>query len=168
MMKKRCFPKSADILLSLFHDAEYYQLDGFFTVLKPLVREVDIVSQLEIAPNFKPRSGNYTSDNVPPPKGKDYAGSHWFNVSFHSVQTVSYKHKNLSGLSFNSIRFNHPLSFLNCNLTDASFMSCSFGSHVTFEHCILDNATFSEVEGLVTNVSFTDCNTDETRFGEYG
>ena len=75
----RSFPKSADILLSLFHDAEYYQLDGLFTVLKPLVREVDIVSQLEIAPNFKPRSGNYTSDNVPPPKGKDYAGSHWFN-----------------------------------------------------------------------------------------
>ena len=165
----RSFPKSADILLGLFRDAEYYQLDGLFNVLKPLVREVDIVSQTEIAPNFKPGSGNYKVDTVPPKEvDYTYVGPLEFNVSFHSVQAVSYKHKNLSGLSFDGTRFNHPLSFLNCNLTDASFMSCSFGSNVTFEHCILDNTAFSRVEGLVTNVSFTDSNTDGTSFGEFG
>ena len=162
------FPRSVVVLQGFLREAKYYQLDGLVAALKSLLREVDTVMQNDIAINFKPFSECYVTDGVHQGgrhHNRMYAGT--FNVNSHSVQAVSYKHKNMKGLSFNAIRFDHPLSLVNCDLTDASFISCSFGSDVTFEDCILDDTRFSSINGLVANfhsVSFTGSNTDKAQF----
>ncbi|XP_065914500.1 uncharacterized protein [Dysidea avara] len=151
------FPKSLELLQEIFCEAKYYQLSGLLIALNSLMREVDVVSQDSIALHFVAGSGRYNSENS--------GGS--FNVKYHSKQAISYKLKNMKGLSFNSMRFSYPLSFSDCDLSNASFTNCFFESDVIFEDCILDGTTFSMLYGLVAtlhNVSFTGSKTDNTNF----
>ena len=161
------FPRSVEVLLGFLREAKYYQLDGLVTALESLLREVDTISQNDIAINFKSgMAGQYNVD------GSAYQGGrHGYgvmcSVNSHSVQAVVYKHKYMRGVSFNAIRFDHPLSLVSCDLTGASFVSCSFGSDVAFVDCILDDTKFSNINGLVTNshsVSFTGSKTDKAKF----
>ncbi|XP_065913969.1 uncharacterized protein [Dysidea avara] len=162
------FPRSVEVLLGFLREAKYYQLDGLVTALGSLLREVDTITQNDIVTNFKPFSNQYSVDGG---SNVYHGGRHgygaMFNVNSHSVQAVVYKHKNMRGLSFNAIRFDHPLSLVSCDLTGASFMSCSFGSDVAFVDCVLDDTKFSNINGLVTNshsVSFTGSKTDKAKF----
>ncbi|XP_065914483.1 uncharacterized protein [Dysidea avara] len=181
------FPKSTDVLLGLLYDAKYYQLDGLVTALSAVLREVDFISQDDISINFKSGSGNYKVDGVTnPPQGRQRAHSSFnmasgncvqisgtFNqqidsitVHSHSLQAVSYERKSMKKLSFRSIRFDHPVSFFSCNLTSTSFTECSFGSCIVFKDCILDCTSFSNVNGLVANVSFIGSKIDRTYFSD--
>ena len=151
------FPKSADILLEIIRESEFYQLNGLTSVLKPLLRESDVVIQDKITPLFFSGGGNYITD---------YGGNN-FNVSYYSKDKIRFKHKNMRGLSFNYMRFAHAVSFINCDLTNATFQYSCFESDAIFEDCILDNATFNYVKGLVTNsckISFAGSKTDKTGF----
>ena len=151
------FPKSVDILLELNREAEFYQLEGLASVLRPLLREVDIVNQDKITFLFSSGSGNYNSD----------CSNHNFTTSYLSRNKILFKNKNMKGLNFNAMRFAHAVSFINCDLTNTVFQYCCFESDAIFEDCILDNTTFNHLKGLVTNsgkVSFTGSKTDKTRF----
>jgi len=153
----RWFPKSFEFLQEIFCEAKYYQLEGLINALKPLVREVDVVSQNDISVNFTSGSGSYNTD---------YAGRS-FNVSYHSLHTISYEVKKMKQLHFSNMRFLHPVSFISCDLSSTSFQYCCFESDVLFEDCILDNVTFSVINGFVNNshiVSFSGCKTDKTSF----
>ncbi|XP_065885242.1 uncharacterized protein [Dysidea avara] len=186
------FPKSADGLLGLLYDAKYYQLDGLVTAINSLLREVDVISQNDITIHFKAGSGKYKADGASNPSqlghslglghapgsgqwgGDNFSGLQQFGtavqpsnsvtITLHSMQVVSYEHKSMKRISFKSIRFDHPVSFINCNLTGASFVSCSFGSDVNFKDCILHGTKFSNINGLVTNVNFTGSKIDNTNF----
>ena len=150
-------PISSDILSELVREAKFYQLDDLASLLKPVLRENDVVNQNQITPLFLSGGGGYSTD---------YGGSA-FNVSYHSRNKIGFKHKNMRGLSFNAMKFAHEASFINCDLTNASFQYVCFESDVIFEDCILDNTTISYIKGLVTNsckVSFTGSKTDKTRF----
>ena len=70
-----------------------------------------------------------------------------FIVRSHAIHKIEFKHKNMRELSFGSIRFNQPVSFINCDLTNALFLHIYFRSDVIFEDCILDNTTFKTVKG---------------------
>ena len=152
------FPKSVDTLLELLREANFYQLDGLASLLKPLLRKYDIVAQNQIELLFLSASGTYTTD---------YPNAQNFNVSYHSRDKIVFKYKTLKGLSFSCMRFVHPVSFIECDLTNAAFQNCCFESDAIFEGCILDNTTFNYIKGLVTNsckVSFTGSKTDKTSF----
>ena len=151
------FPKSTDVLLELIRESEFFQLNGLTSVLKPVLRESDVVSQDKITPLFFSGSGNYNTDY----------GGYNFSVSYYSKDKIRFKHKNMRGLSFNYMRFAHAVSFINCDLTNAAFQYNCFESDAIFEDCILDNTTFTYVKGLVTNsckVSFAGSTTDKTSF----
>ena len=151
------FPKSPDALSELIREAKFYQLDDLGSLLKPILRDNDVVNQNQITPLFLSGSGRYSPD---------YGGA-TFNVSYHSRDKIGFKHKSIRGLSFNYIRFIHAVSFVNCDLTSASFQYVYFELDAIFEDCILDNTTFCTVKGLVTNshkVSFTGSKTDATGF----
>ena len=153
----RSYPKSYEAVQEILREATYYQLDGLVTALNPLVRESDVVPQNDIPHNFKAGTGYYSTD---------YSQGA-FNVSYHSKQAITYKLKSMKGLSFNALRFLHPVSFISCNLCNASFTYCSFESDVTFEDCILDGTKLNYIYGLVTNshkISFTGSNTDSANF----
>ena len=177
------FPKSVDVLLGLLYDAKYYQLNGLTTAIIPLLREVDVISQDDIAIHFKAGTGNYKADGASYPSlggqhaqrfglgvpQKGLSGGlaiqpNSITVNLHSIQVVLYEQKKLKKIYFGYIRFNHMVSFINCNLTGASFVSCSFGSGAKFEDCILDGTKFSNINGLVANVSFTGSKIDQTNF----
>ena len=120
-------------------------------------RENDIVKQNQITPLFFSDSGTYHTDY----------GGNAFIVSYYSKDKIKFKHKNIRGLSFNSMRFAHAVSFIYCDLTNASFQQSCFESDAIFEDCILDNTRFSNVKGLVTNsckVSFAGSKTNKTNF----
>ena len=161
----KSIPESAEDVLGLYRDAEYYQLEGLVTALQPLVREVDEVCYQSVAVNFKPGSGTYDVDgNLPPRTGGNPTT---ITAKFQSTQAISYKHKSLKNLTFNAVRFDHPVSFINCNLSGTSFSGCSFGSDAIFEDCILDGTKFSDINGLVSNphkVSFAGSKVDKIRF----
>jgi len=139
------FPKSVDVLLALLFDAKYYQLDGLVTTVCSLLRDIDIVSQDDIAIHFKAGSGNYKPDGAanPPQGGQNFTGigklslgemhqsANSIVVNEVSLQALSYEHKCMKRLSFTAMRFNHPVSFVNCNLSNASFSNCSFGSKIS-------------------------------------
>ncbi|XP_065914490.1 BTB/POZ domain-containing protein KCTD21-like [Dysidea avara] len=153
----RWYPKSFEALQEIFCEAKYYQLEGLINALKPLVREVDVVSQNDILLNFTSGDGSYNTD---------YSGGS-FDVSYDSMQAISYKVKSMKKLYFSNLKFVYPVSFISCDLTNASFSYCCFESDVVFEDCILDNTTFSIINGLVTNshnVSFSGSKTDKTNF----
>ena len=95
------FPKSTDVLLELIHESKFYRLDGLTTLLKPLLRESNVVNQNEITPLFSYGSGNYSSD---------YVGGH-FRVSHQSKDKIGFKHMNMRGLSFYAMKFVHAVSF---------------------------------------------------------
>ena len=150
-------PKSPDVLLDIFREAKFYQLNGLTALLKPILRENVVVNQNQITLLFSSGSGTYYTD---------YGGSA-ISVSYHSRDKIEFKHKNMSRLSFNYIRFVHAVSFVNCDLTSTTFQYTCFESDAIFEDCILDNTTFSYVKGLVSNsfkVSFTGSKTDKTSF----
>ena len=152
------FPRSGEILLELIREAKYYQLEGLVVALTSFVQEVDVVSQDDITNKLTSGSGYCRPD---------YGGNAGFQAGYQSRQAISYKLKNMSRLSFSTIRFLHPVSFINCNLSNASFTFCFFGSDVTFENCLLDDTRFTSIYGLVTNshkVSFTGSKTDKTNF----
>ena len=152
------FPKSAEVLQEILREAMYYQLESLVVILKPLVCRLNVVPQSDVADNFISVSG-YTQCT-------DYGGSS-FTINYHSTQAISYKMKNMRGLSFSYMKFLHPVSFISCDLRKASFVQCFFESNVTFEDCILDNTQFSSISGLVANshnVSFTGSKTDNTNF----
>ncbi|XP_065914492.1 uncharacterized protein [Dysidea avara] len=134
-------PQSPETVRELLREAKYYQLKGFVTALKPLVREVSVVSQNDIAHNFISGSGTHYSE---------YDGNYIY-VSYHSKQSISYKWKNMKQLSFNAMKFAHPVSFISCDLSNASFSSCVFEADVTFQDCVLDGTAFSDICGLVDN-----------------
>ena len=160
------FPRSVEVLLGFLREAKYYQLDGLVTVIRSLLRELDTVTQADIAVNFK--SGTAYQCNVDGANMQQYRHGVTYNavinVSTHSMQAILYKYKNMRGLSFNAIRFDHPLCLVSCDLTGASFVSCSFGANVSFKDCILDETKFSGVHGLVANCNFAGSNTDKTEF----
>ena len=160
------FPKSADVLLELIRETKFYQLDGLTSVLKPLLRENDVVIQDKITPLFFSDGGTYYTEYVGP---LDYRGyqQNTINVSYSSRDKIRFKHKNMRGLSFNYMRFSHAVSFIDCDLTNATFQHNCFESDAIFEDCILDNTTFTFIQGLVTNsckVSFAGSKTDKTKF----
>ena len=147
------FPKSADVLLELIRKSEFYQFDGLPSVLKPLLRESDVVIQNKITPLFFSGGGNYNTE---------YRVDN-FSVSYYSKDKIRFKHKNMRGLSFDGIRFAHAVSFINFDLTNAIFQYICFESESIFEDCILDNIRFNYVKGLVTNsckVSFAGSKTE--------
>jgi len=154
------FPRSTEVLQEILREATYYQLGGLVTAIHPLIREVNIVSQNDIAVHFKPGSGNFVSIYI-----KGECGS-FINLNQVSAHVISYKNKNMRGLSFNAIKFVYPVSFVGCDLSFASFSCCCFESKVAFEDCILDDTIFSNVGGLVNNShsSFTDSKTSKTKF----
>jgi len=144
-------------LAELFRESEFYQLEGLSSMLKVLLREHNTVSQSDIALKFIPGGGNFNSD----------CANYNFNVSYHSKSKITFRHKSMIGLSFNSMRFLHSASFVNCDLTNSSFQYCCFESDVIFEDCILDSTTFVYIKGLVNNshkVSFSGSKTDITNF----
>ena len=152
------FPQSPDVLLELIREAKFYQLDGLTTLLKPLLRENNVVNQNQITPLFLSCNANYSPD---------YKVGGTFNVSYQSKDKIEFKHKNMRGLSFNAMKFVHAVSFIDCDLTNTSFTYTYFESDAIFEDCILDHTTFSSVKGLVSNsfkVSFTGSKTDKTSF----
>ena len=151
------FPKSPDVLSELLREAKFYQLDGLVPMLGPLLRDIDVINQNKITPLFFSSSGTYYTDY----------GGHSINISLQTRDKVIFKHKNMRSLSFNYIRFDHAVSFIDCDLTSACFQYCCFESDAIFEDCILDSTTFTYVKGLVTNsckVSFTGSKTDKTSF----
>ena len=151
------FPKSSDVLLELIRETKFYQLDGLTSVLKPILRDSDVVIQNQITPLFYSGSGTYYTD---------YVGSTTITV-YYSKDKIKFKHKNMRGLSFNYMRFSHAVSFINCDLTNATFQYNCFESDAIFEDCILDDTTFNYVKGLVSNsckVSFAGSKTDKTNF----
>jgi len=183
------FPKSVDVLLALSFDAKYYQLDSLVTAVCSLLRDIDFVSQEDIGIHFKAGSGNYEPDGaLQGPRGQRVMGNnqlggglyvgvqpagflhlssglnHNIIVSQVSLRAISYEHKCMKNLSFISMRFNHPVSFVNCNLSNTSFSSCSFGSSVSFKDCILDDTKFSNINGIVANVSFSGSKISKTNF----
>ena len=154
------FPKSAEIVLGLYHDAEFYQLKGLATALHPLMRDVDEVCFKDVFANFNPDVGSYCAD------GSSYDNPVRFQVERHSIRAISFQHKSLRGLCFNAIRFDHPLSFTNCNLSGSSFTNCCFESNVIFKDCILDDTVFSCVKGLLSSFSFNGCKIDKAKFDD--
>ena len=150
-------------LRQLLHEAKYYQLESLATVLTPLVRECSVVSQNDISSKCicsRSRSGtNYVDYGV----GSPYL----YSETYQSKEAISYKLKNMRGLSFSKITFLYPVSFIDCDLSNASFDNCCFESDVIFKDCILDDTKFNFAYGLVTNshnVSFTGSKTDMTNF----
>jgi len=154
------FPKSTEVLQEILREATYYQLEGLVTAINPIIREVNVISQNDMAVHFKPGSGNFVSSYI-----KGECGS-FINLSQHSAHVISYTNKNIRGLSFNAIKFVYPVSFIGCDLSFTAFTCCCFESNVTFEDCVLDDTIFSNVGGLVTNshASFTGSKTDKTKF----
>lgn len=152
--------KSFEVLLGLLREAKYFQLDGLVTAIKPLLREVDVITQHDAEINFKPsiKSLQYQTDPQPGYLGK------LFCITSMSWHAVVYECKNMKKLLFHSIRFDHPVSFISCDLTSASFRECSFGSSVTFKDCILDNTEFTKIGGIVANVNFTGSKIDKINF----
>ncbi|XP_065914493.1 uncharacterized protein [Dysidea avara] len=158
----QCFPKSAEALREILHEATYYQLEGLISTLSPLVREVNVVFQDHILSNFA-TADNYISTDK---NSTDYNGEE-FNTWHRSIQTISYQLKNMKNLSFFSMKFVHPVSFISCDLSNASFERCCFESDVLFKDCILANTKFTDINGLITNshsVSFTGSKTCKTIF----
>ena len=152
-------PKSYDILSELIRETKFYQLDGLSSLLKLMLRDIDVVNQNQIRPLFMSCDCSCTYYT-------DYGGTS-FNVSYYSRDKIGFEYKNMRGLSFECMRFIHAVSFVNCDLTNASFYYVCFESDAIFEDCILDNTTFINIKGLVTNshkVSFTGSKTDTTRF----
>ena len=152
------FPKSTDVLMELIREAKFYQLEGLTTMLKPILRECDVVFQNQIASLFLPGGSGYNPD---------YTGGSYFNVSYYSKDKIVFRCKTMKGLQFNAMRFAHAVSFIDCDLTNANFTYCCFESDAIFEDCILDNTRFTFIYGLVTNthkVSFTGSKTDKTNF----
>ena len=80
----KSFPKSADVVLGLFHDAEYYQLEGLITALHPLVRDVDDVCHKDIAVHFKAAlyANSHNADEG------SYESPIRFTVRFNSIQPI--------------------------------------------------------------------------------
>ena len=152
------FPKSPDVLSELLREAKFYQLDGLVSMLGPLLRDIDVINQSKITPLFFSCSSTYYNTEY---------GGHSINTSLQSKDKIMFKHKNMRGLSFNNIRFDHAVLFINCDLTNAYFQYCCFESDAIFEDCILDHTGFNYIKGLVTNsckVSFTGSKTDTTSF----
>ena len=128
------FPKSADILLELVHESEFYQLDGLTSVLKPVLRESDVVIQDQITSLFFSGGGNYNTD---------YGGNN-FSVSYYSKDKIRFKHKNMRGLSFNYIYtvkiwvlYQHLLGCPVACLKTAPqgcWKKCYHNSHLVFSH----------------------------------
>ena len=150
-------PNSPDVLLDLFHEAKFYQLDGLTSLLKPILRENVVVKQNQIALLFSSGSGTYYTD---------YGGSA-INVNYHSRDKINFKHKNMKKLCFSYMRFVYAVTFVNCDLTSAAFQYTCFESDAIFEDCILDGTMFNNVKGLVSNsfkVSFTGSKTNKTNF----
>ena len=150
-------PKSFDILSELIRETKFYQLDGLNSLLKLLLRDIDVVHQNQITPLFLSGSCSYNTD---------YGGT-TFNVSYYSRDKIGFEYKNMRELSFSSMRFVHAVSFVNCDLTNASFHYICFESDAIFEDCILANTKFTNIKGLVSNshkVSFTGSKTDATGF----
>ena len=150
------FPHSPETVRELLREAKYYQLEGLVTALN-LLWDCDVISQNDISDMFTSYSTSYDTDYS--------LGS--FSVSYKSTQAIAYKTKNMKGLSFNSMMFSHPVSFIDCDLTNTAFTYCYFGSDVIFKYCILDGTRFSYTYGLVTNshnVSFTGSVTNKTSF----
>ena len=160
----RSFPKSCEELLGLLREAKYYQLEGLVSALGLQLREADVITQNEISAHFKPKAYNvlcaYLSEIV--------------YCTHRSTHAISYKHKNMRGLSFDAIKFEYPVTFIDSDLSLASFTSCSFESDVIFQNCILDDATFLRVNGLVAvagrkithDVSFASSKTNMTNFDD--
>ncbi|XP_065901875.1 uncharacterized protein [Dysidea avara] len=158
------FPKSHEALLGLLREAKYFQLQGLVSAFGPLLREVDVIFQNDIAVHFISQLGVVTCE---------YSLSIVFQTTQRSTRAISYKHKNMRGLSFNAIKFDYPVSFIGCDLSVASFTCCCFESDVTFQNCILDDTVFFQVNGLASfnrfshvthNVTFTGSKTDKTNF----
>ena len=152
------FPESPGVLLELIREAKFYQLEGLVKVITPVLRERDIVAQNQITSLFLSKGGSFSTDYSPVAS---------FNVSYWSRDKIKFKCKNMRGLSFSHVKFDHAISFIGCDLTSASFQYCFFESDVIFEDCILDNTAFSSIKGVVTNsckVSFTGSKTDKTSF----
>ena len=164
------FPRSPDVLLELFHEAKFYQLDGLTTLLKPiLLRQSNVVNQHQISSGFLLTFSNFASDSNMTycTDYNDGFKSDRFIVTLHSRDKIEFKHASMRGLSFTAIRFDHPVSFINCDLANTLFLYIYFQSDVIFEDCILDNTTFNKVKGLADNshkVSFTGSKTDKTNF----
>ena len=150
-------PNSPEVLLELFREAIFYQLDSLASLLKPILRESVVVNQNQIAFLFFSGSGTYYTDY----------GRNVINVNYHSKDKIKFKHKNMKKLCFSYMRFVHAVSFVNCDLTSATFQHVCFESDTIFEDCILDGTMFNNVKGLVSNsfkVTFTGSKTDKTNF----
>ena len=149
-------PRSIDALLELLHEAKFYRLDGLTSLLKPLLRKIDVVVQNEIASLF-------FSVSSPCSACTDYRGC-TFGITYCSSDKIMFKYKNMRKLSFISMKFAYAVSFIDCDLTYATFKCCSFESGAIFENCILDHTTFNNIKGLVTKSRFTGSKTDKTNF----
>ena len=159
----RRFPRSPEVLQEILHEAKYYQLDGLVTVLTHSVS----VSQKDVQRNFISSDSSYHTDYEANHQYATYTQASTIKVKYLSERAISFKWKNMNGLSFNAMRFFRPVSFISCDLSNASFTDCVFDSDVTFENCNLDGTTFRNICGLVPNrcsVSFTDSNTEKAKF----
>ena len=155
----RSFPKTLDTLQGIFREAEYYQLEGLVGTLKPFICQCDVLSQDDIEDDFVSVE-SYSC-------GKDYGlnalyGN--FRINSHSIQAISYQMKNAKRLYFKNLKFLHPVSFISCDLRGACFCESAFESDVTFNDCLLDGTCFSDTKGFISNVSFIDSKTDNTKF----
>jgi len=170
----RSFPKSCEVLLGLLREAKYYQLEGLVSTIGMYLCEFDVVSQNDISVDFKRNTKNMHFEC-------DYSHAVKVNCVYarRSAGTISYEHKNMRGLSFESIRFTYPVSFVGCDLSFACFNQCFFESDVIFEDCILDDTVFSQINGIVVHkagkeyvltdfhdVSFAGSKTDMTNFDD--
>ncbi len=55
---------------------------------------------------------------------------------------------NLVGMTFEKVKFAHPVTFINCILVSARFIQCNFKSVVNFTNVDVYNARFDNCEGL--------------------
>lgn len=64
-------------------------------------------------------------------------------------QKILIKEKNLTGIVFDRVHFQHPTSFEGSILQKAEFRGCFFDAAINFTDCDLYNATFDHCEGAL-------------------
>ena len=135
--------KSADryMLYDILCEVKYYRLAELERLIQRRVVALDRPLAFDqIASKFQP---------MKKPSSATKAAGDANPYVFTTSQSIMLKEKNLTGVIFDRVHFQHPTSFERSILQKAEFRGCFFDAAINFTDCDLYGATFDHCKGVL-------------------
>ena len=116
-------------LNEILYDTQFYKIKG----LELLIR------RKAVSLSHKRKFEDMVAENYFKPNDK---------LTYVTTRKFVLENWNLTGTTFNKVKFAHPVTFINCILESAKFVQCNFESAVNFTNVDLFRAHFDRCEGF--------------------